>query len=367
MSYKVSPLRTKKVDKADGGHRTLSMPVIGDRILFLALNRALGPYLNAQLAPEMHGSRPGHSVHTVLLQLEGLVKAGLHVLVTADILKAFDNVEVQLALEDLAALMQSDDPVEQANRSKYLDLITVILAGSERRPKKVGIAQGSALSPLIFLVHMQSRLYAKLVVEQDSNLLMYVDNLVAISKAPDVALALIRQARNLLSDAGLRLKEEQTVADLSLGAEVTLFGFQTRLEGDNLEYRIPDTAWDKLAQMQGECFAKKNPNRAAFNVTRGWITHFRPCLREQTEETVQKAVKLLEVNGFTNYWLPELRQAAGNAAQQWARERSNWLSGSPSARVLRAQANFSEVSDTSSGISRPDEGFFVFNTTEEFP
>jgi DSBA-like thioredoxin domain len=85
-SYRPGPVRSVRIAKLNGGHRTLRLSNLCERVVAAALHRALEPLWERTFLPWSMGFRPGRSVWRLLAELEAtMVREDRWVLAIDDI------------------------------------------------------------------------------------------------------------------------------------------------------------------------------------------------------------------------------------------------------------------------------------------
>lgn len=150
--YRPQLPRWVHIDKPNGGERKIGILTITDRIVHAAVKQVLEPILEPRFLNGSFGFRPGRSVTGALeavcdqISDERSNLPKFSVAVNADISDCFDTIDHDLLIAQLREFV--GDPA-------MIDLVRLLLqaVGTTRRSwfttRRVGVVQGSALSPLL--------------------------------------------------------------------------------------------------------------------------------------------------------------------------------------------------------------------------
>ena len=145
-SYRPSPLRRRMIPKPGGrGERQLQIPTVLDRVILQAIQQVLTPILDPTFSASSFGYRPRRSAHQAVKQVQRGIRDGYRVAVDLDLEKFFDRVDHDLVMNRLGRRVTDKRLLRLIGR--YLRAGVAI--GGQRHPTRLGIPQGSPLSPLL--------------------------------------------------------------------------------------------------------------------------------------------------------------------------------------------------------------------------
>jgi RNA-directed DNA polymerase len=220
-TYRALPYRKVDIPKGNGKTRTIAIAAIRDRVVQGAMKLLLEPIFEADFSNSSYGARPGRRAHEALGRVREALRQRKHRVVDLDLAAFFDTITHRVLLARLARRIQ--DP-------KVLALLKWFLKGAG----KVGIPQGSPLSPLLANVLLTDLDNA---LDRGRELITYVrylDDMVVLAPESskgrlwsDRALARIEYEVNA---AGVQVNQEKTKV-MSMGdahASFSFLGFDFR-------------------------------------------------------------------------------------------------------------------------------------------
>jgi hypothetical protein len=349
-SYGPGPSRKVPIPKPGGGHRTLSIRNLIDRVVSKAIYRALLPVFERLFLDGSHGFRPGRSPLTLLAALEAMmVQTGRTVLAQDDVKKAFDFVVITDVMEDLR---------EHIEDRGLLTLIEAVVRGGEDRGRAVGVAQGDALSPLLLNLRLHNVHDVPMTGAVDHHDLgtppdgvtirttiddprtrtadlaipdasptgavdrppwfRYADNICYLTRSETEGTQILDRARRLLGMAGHTLKgADDPPVDLRTGG-AQLLGFTLSLRDDRLHLGMGVTSWRQLALDLEQVHETEDPPTAARRVVEGWLTCFGAAFESSGASDLERVYRVAAALGFRELTAPgALRERINGSRRRW--------------------------------------------------
>jgi hypothetical protein len=374
-SYGPGPSRELPIPKPGGGHRTLSIRSLIDRVVSKGIYRALLPLFEQLFLDGSHGFRPGRSPMTLFAALEAvMIRTGRSVLAQGDLKRAFDFVVIADVMEDLR---------EHIVDRGLLTLIEAVVRGGEDRGRAVGIAQGDNVSPLLLNLRLHNVHDIPMTGTIDCNddapgtgavaranpdapgtgaithddlgaprngaagntiidapetgaadhanpdapetgavdhphWLRYADNLVFATRSVTEGAQILDRARWLLEMAGHTLKgEDGPPVDLRTG-EAQLLGFTLSLRDDRLHLGLDEASWQQLNRDLEQAHEAEDPPTAAHRAVEGWLTCFGAAFDSSGATDLEKVYRVAAEQGFRELTAPgALRERINGSRRRW--------------------------------------------------
>lgn len=323
--YFPSPDRPSSVPKDYNSRRPIQIAAVADHVVGKAIYEAIKWRLDRLMSPAAHAYRPNRGPLTAFAAIERqIVENEWYWIITADIQKAYENVNIDLLLSDFRDALEQDGTLEHDRQRELFIVIERILRGARRTTNK-GIGQGNHLANPAFNIHISKRHDSQLAtLAQGTAHIRYSDNLAQVGGSSCQAELAHSESGRLLGNVGLRLKDDTRRACLLEGGSAEVLGLEIRYQEDNVRCTVAASAWKRLEEDLDACYGHEHlsPNEAAAMTATGWLGYLGPCLREGTEDTLTRLRERLTRRGFGDVPADELRAAVERAIRTWEQARN---------------------------------------------
>jgi hypothetical protein len=298
-TYRPGPTRKVRIPKPRGGHRTLSVGNLCDRVVAAALHTALGPLWESVFLPCSYGFRKDRGVGLLLAELGAAMdRENRWVLGLADVKDAFPSVVLADVLADHTCYI---------TEPSLLSLTGVVLRGGDDTERQRGIDQGSPYSPTALNVRLHHALDVGVNQRHHPrwHYFRYADDLTFACRRVSEGRQALSHASRLLERNGFTLKGGAGVHDLRAGQMAQLLGLLLSRRDGRLHLQPGKDAWKKLEQGLAMSHETANPTEAARLVVNGWIASHGPAFEDWRVTTLDRLLMTAARRGFREVTSPE--------------------------------------------------------------
>lgn len=204
-TYRSGPFRKVSIPKKKPGYRILTIPSIRDRVLHTSISNALTPIFEPIFEDSSFAYRPERGVVHAVQRIENWRKRGFNIVVEADIVSYFDNVDQEILKDKLNAVLGN-----LAGAAPLLALISLILHDQAQvlgTPGQ-GLVQGSPLSPLLANLNLDA--LDEEIECEGVKIVRFADDFVILCKSEKRAEKALADCVRILEAHNLRLHEDGT-------------------------------------------------------------------------------------------------------------------------------------------------------------
>lgn len=270
-SYRPQAVRRVHIPKP-GTHETrpLGIPSVRDRVVQAAVVNVIEPIFEREFAEHSYGFRPGRGCKDALRRVDGLLKAGYHFVVDADLKSYFDTIPHECLMTRVKERI-ADGSVLRLVESF---LKAGILDGMTEWTPESGAPQGAVLSPLLSNIYLNPLDHA--VAQAGFEMLRYADDFVILCRTAEEAARALEFVRQWIAEVGLTLHATKTkIVDVRTnGFEFLGYRFvkHRRFPRRKSLAKFKDAIRAKTRRTSGDSlpFIVANVNRTL----RGWFAYF---------------------------------------------------------------------------------------------
>ncbi|WP_096895608.1 reverse transcriptase domain-containing protein [Candidatus Scalindua japonica] len=204
-SYQPLPLLRILVDKGNGEARALSVPTVKDRVVQTAVLEITRPFFEAEFEQCSYAYRKGRSVKQAVYKISEYYADGYTWAVDADIDAFFDNVDHDVLIKKVKRIIKDKD----IRRLITMWVKAEVWDGKSVETLKIGIPQGSAISPILANLFLDK--FDEELLRNGHKLVRFSDDFVILSRNREEAVNALKLTDRILDRLSLELDEAEIV------------------------------------------------------------------------------------------------------------------------------------------------------------
>lgn len=272
--YQPCAVKKAVIPKSGGGHRTLGIPTLLDRMIQQAIAQELTILYDGTFSKSSYGFRPGKNAHQALLQAREYVNDGYSYIVEIDLAQFFDRVNHDYLMNLLSGVIK-DKLVLRLIRS-YLKAGAMVDGVST--VKTEGTPQGGPLSPILSNILLDQ--LDKELERRGHRFVRYADDISVFVKSARAGARVLASVSRYIEQE-LKLKVNLSKSASTRPWQVKLLGYSLyRREG---EYRltIAKSSIEKYKTKVRAITSRSKPYATYERyellrlLNRGWVQYFK--------------------------------------------------------------------------------------------
>ena len=274
-SYFPADVREKKIEKKDGGIRSLGIPTVEDRIAQQVVKAYLEPLAEPTFHPDSYGYRRGKHAHQAIeIALERIGYKKCQWVLDIDIKSFFDSVDHELMLKGIAYYTKEKWVLMYVERWLKAG---VMREDGAREERQRGTPQGGVVSPLLANIYLHftfdrwmQKDFGKVYFER------YCDDIIVHCKSENMAYYLKQGIAWRLEKCKLQMNAEKT--------KVVYCKNPWRRES------YANQSFDFL----GYTFRPKMSYTKS-----GWMMLFNPAMSQSSKNAVMVKIRQMQIKNFS--------------------------------------------------------------------
>ncbi len=268
-SYQSQPVKTAFLYKGEK-RRSISLYSMRDKIVHLAIANDLTRLYEPRMSSSVYAYRPGRSALQAIELLERSLKSIQNQwMLKTDIKDFFDSVPLKRLYQFLSETIKETDVIE---------LIRTCCETAELQkdgtliPKKIGLYQGSGLSPVLSNIYLMSFDHA--AEQQCRTYIRYSDDILILGDSQEELEQIKASIRIKLEALGLTMNEEKTKI-CSAKEGISFLGYQLSEKGLSVPPKAEENLQVRLEEIWLSSESIDNKLQKSAEVLQGWEQYYR--------------------------------------------------------------------------------------------
>ena len=270
-TYAPMPVKCTKIYR-DEKEREIALYAMRDKTVQQSVAEELNKIYEHEFSLGTYAYRSGRSALQAVEEIEQMIKAGRYSFVLKiDIIKFFDNIRWDILAGRLRERIREEDVIELIRAES---LAPSVDREGNLKEKKVGIYQGSCVSPVLSNIYLME--YDKAISADCRQFFRYSDDILILGQSREELLELLTRTQSFFDSLGLTISEEKSkLVPLSEG--VSFLGYYFTDQGKG----VPPAAKDELSsRLEMQWLVNRNLSLheklvKAAAIMNGWQQYFR--------------------------------------------------------------------------------------------
>ena len=300
------------IKKKNGKKRGITVPAVTDRVIIRALHMLLQPQYEEVFSNRSFAFRPGRGTMDAIRYLRNKMNAGYDCVIKTDIKSCYDTIDHKILLAILKRDI-SDECIytllERYIETKYCKYNRII-------KMRVGIMQGSALSPLLANIYLNE--FDQMMEKRGFQFIRYADDIVLLGKnKKEVKRAFVAAKKILNEELHLKLSDDKTAQSLRRGIDFLGYHIGKRSRYGYYKFFVSEEAKNGLLEYapiaKRKCDTPENHLSWLGSFNRGWLNYYKYADRKELKKIClsvdenQRRFFLSHWNKRAGYTEPQLK------------------------------------------------------------